>query len=97
MAAMPPPEARHEKEGRERLSRAWPRIAPVTLGTSHWAEPRHVTCFFPGEARNLAFIWTVGFLVHRRGLVRTVVLVTHMGRFIRKQEVSALLAALGRQ
>lgn len=34
--------------------------------------------------------------MHRRGLVRTVVLVTHVGRFIRKQEVSALLAALGR-
>lgn len=31
------------------------------------------------------------------GLVCTVVFVTHMGRFIWKQEVSALLAALGRQ
>lgn len=55
MAAMPPPEARDEKEGREHLSRAWPRIAPVTLDTFHWAEASHVTCF-SGKARNVAFI-----------------------------------------
>lgn len=50
---------------------------------------------FPGEARNVAFIWAVTFLVHGRGLVSTEVLVTHVGRFIRKQEVSALLAVAG--
>lgn len=82
MAAMPPPEARDEEEGRGHLSRAWPKIPPVTLDTAHWAEPSHVACF-SGEPRNVASICAAMFLVYRRWPVSTAV-TTPILKFIRK-------------